>query len=143
MKPIKTELKKIRGEYFINVPEAIVEMMDWSEGEKLFVPFHEITNKGNESWEKEIQKEFKDEIEIDLRNHQKRVVKREDIINLLNNPNPELKKYRTAYIEWNKEKFGSKAIMKEILGHGEFNTIEAEWYLRQLGFLANRTYYIK
>jgi len=140
MKPITAKLEKIEGKYYLNIPEAIIEMMGWSEGEELLVPFYEITQKNKLSWEKELQKEFKNEIEINLRGNQKSI-KRQDIIDLLENPTEDLYKFRSAYIEWNGNKFGSKAIFKKLIGHSDFNTVEAEWYLRQLGFLAKRTYY--
>ena len=139
MKPITIKLEKIEDKFYLNVPEAIIEMMEWSEGDQLLVPFYDISLKTACSWQKEMQKEFKDEIEINLRGKRK-IIRREDILNLLENPTEDLSIFRTAYIEWDNKKFGSKAILKKLLGHKNFNTIEAEWYLRQLGFLAKRTY---
>lgn len=139
MKPISAKLEKIGENYYLKVPNTIVELMDWSVEEELLVPFHNIVQKDSSSWKKEIQKEFKNEIEINLRGATIKIT-RQEVIDLLENPSQDLYVFRTAYIEWNGEKFGSKAVCKKLFGDIDFNTVEGEWYLRQLGFLAKRTY---
>jgi len=142
MKPISSKLEKIEGKYYLNVPEAIVELMGWSEGMDLLVPFHEITDKQSKFTRSNAEKPiyYKNKIKVNLRDKEIEV-KRQDVIDLLENPTPDLFSYRTAYIEWNGRKFGSKAICKKLFGRGDFTTQEGEWYLRKLGFVPKRTYY--
>lgn len=136
MKPITTKVEKIEDGYFLRIPNAVVETMGWEEGMELLVPFLDIRQPLN--FKKEESGEFKEEVLTKIRGVPK-LVKRREVIELLEGPDAEdLSNFRTAYIEWKGGKYGSKAIMKHILGHGDFNTVEAEWYLGQLGFTAKR-----
>ncbi len=141
MEPISTKLEKINGKYYLNVPDLIVDLMGWSEGKSLLVPYHEINSKDeridNRYQEKTIQ--YQNKVRVNLRNINIEL-KRQNIINLLEKPTHDLYKYRTAYIEWNGKKFGSKAICKKLFGRSDFTTQEGEWYLMKLGFTPKRTY---
>ena len=141
MRPISTKLEKIGDKYYMNVPETIVELMGWTEGRELFVPFHEITEKSKSLAPTISDKTIvhKNKIKVNLRNEEFEI-KRQDIIDLLENPSPDLFVFKTAYIEWKGEKFGSKAICKKLFKRKDFTTQEGEWYLRKLGFVPKRTY---
>ena len=89
-----------------------------------------------------IPKVYKNEIEVNVGDSPLKIT-REQIIELLENPTPDLFDYRTAYIEWKGEKFGSKAVCKKLFGHGNFNTITGEHHLKRLGFPPKRTYELK
>ena len=56
MKPISAKLEKIGENYYLKVPNTIVELMDWSVEEELLVPFHNIVQKDSSSWRKEINR---------------------------------------------------------------------------------------
>lgn len=141
MKPLSIKLEKIDEKYYLNVPDLIVNLMGWSEGKYLLVPFHEITDKQVSSTKTGSEKKihYQNKVKVNLRDEEVEI-KRQDIINLLDNPTQDLFIYRTAYIEWKGKKYGSKAICKKLLGRGDFTTQEGEWYLRKLGFIPKRTY---
>ena len=138
MNPISIELKKINGKYYMNIPEAVIEMMDWSEGDNLLVPFYDIMKKVEYNQRKESAGYYKDKVEVRLAGHESIEITREQVIELLENPPHDLLVYRTAYIEYNGKKFGSKAICKRLFGHDDFNTVTGERYLSKLGFPPNR-----
>jgi hypothetical protein len=140
MKPVSTKLEKIGGKYFLNIPNAIVELMGWSEGEYILVPFHELVKKDSHQ-QRERPIKYEEEVQVKLGDKPKKLT-RKAIIDLLENPKPDLYIYRTAYIEYKGERFGSKAVCKKLLDleSEEFSTAEGEWYLRKLGFVPKRTY---
>lgn len=141
MKPISSKLEKIEGKYYLNVPDLIVDLMGWSEGKYLLVPFHEIIDEQASSIKEDSNRKipYQNKVKVNLRDIEIEI-KRKDVIDLLDSPTPDLFVYRTAYIEWKGEKFGSKAICKKLLGRGDYTTQEGEWYLKKLGFLPKRTY---
>lgn len=139
MKSVVIELEKINEKYYLNVPDAIVELMDWSEGDNLLIPFYEFLTKDEYMRRMERPNVYKNEIEVNVGDTPFKIT-REQIIELLEKPTPDLFIYRTAYIEWKGEKFGSKAVCKKLFGHVDFNTITGEHYLKQLGFPPKRTY---
>ncbi|MCK4365111.1 MAG: hypothetical protein KAW45_03590 [Thermoplasmatales archaeon] len=139
MKPVSIELEKINEKYYLNIPKAIVELMGWSEGDVLLIPFYEISKKDDYARRMEIAKVYKNEIEVNIGDKPFKIT-REQVIELLENPTPDLFNYRTAFIEWEGEKFGSKAVCKKLFGQREFNTITGEHYLKQLGFPPKRKY---
>jgi len=139
LKPVSIELEKINEKYYLNIPKAIVELMGWSEGDVLLIPFYEISNKDDYARRMETPKVYKNEIEVNIGDKPFKIT-REQVINLLENPTPDLFVYRTAYIEWKGKKLGSKAVCKKLFGHGDFNTITGEHYLKRLGFPPKRKY---
>ena len=138
MNPISIELKKINGKYYMNIPEVVIEMMDWSEGDNLLVPFYDIVKKVEYNQRKDSARYYEDKIEVRLAGHEPIEITHEQVIELLENPPHDLLVYRTAYIEYNGKKFGSKAICKRLFGHDDFNTVTGERYLSKLGFPSNR-----
>lgn len=122
----------------MNIPEAVIEMMDWSEGDNLLVPFYDIVKKVEYNQRKESARYYENKIEVRLAGHEPIEITREQVIELLENPPRDLLVYRTAYIEYNGKKFGSKAICKRLFGHDDFNTVTGERYLIKLGFPKNR-----
>lgn len=139
MKPISIEIKKSEGRYYIDLPDAIIEMMGWSEGDFVLIPFHKIDRKEEYERRQELQPKYKDEIQVNI-GEESKTITRDQVLELLEHPTPDMLNYRTAYIEYDGMKFGSKAVFKRLLGHGNFNTVTAEHYLNQLGFPAKRTY---
>ena len=122
----------------MNIPEAVIEMMDWSEGDNLLVPFYDIVKKVEYNQREESARYYENKIEVRLAGHEPIEITREQVIELLENPPRDLLAYRTAYIEYNGKKFGSKAICKRLFGHDDFNTVTGERYLIKLGFPKNR-----
>ena len=133
MKSITTKIEFIDNKYYLEIPEAIVEMMEWSQGDTVFVPFHEITKKQS------IEESAEEEVEGNLRGKHFKI-RREGVIEKLENPTEKMYIFRTAYIEWNGEKFGSKNILREFVESRDFTTAEAEFYLKKLGFKPKRIY---
>ena len=140
MKPVSTKLDKIGGKYFLNIPNAIVELMGWSEGEYLLVPFHKLVKKDSHQ-RRERPIKYEEEVQVRL-GGKTTIVTRQDVIKKLEDPILDFSIYRTAYIEYNGERFGSKAVCKEVFEceNEKFSTAQGEWYLRKLGFIPKRTY---
>ena len=124
----------------MNIPEAVIEMMDWSEGDNLLVPFYDIIKKEEQNQLEKSSKYYEDEIEIRIVGHEPIKITRKQVIELLENPPHDLLVYRTAYIEYKGKKYGSKRICKRLFGHDDFNTITGERYLSKLGFPPKRIY---
>ena len=142
MKPVSTKLEKMDGGYFLNVPNAIVELMGWSEGEYILLPFHELVKKDSRSIQRrERPIKYEEEVQVKL-GDRTTTVTRQDVIKKLEDPILDFSIYRTAYIEYKGERFGSKAVCKEVFEceNGKFSTAQGEWYLRKLGFMPKRTY---
>ena len=140
MNPISIELKKINGKYYMSIPEAVVEMMDWSEGDNLLVPFYDIRKKEEFNQFEKSSKYYEDEIEVKIAGHEPIKITRKQVIELLENPPHDVLVYQTAYIEYKGKKYGSKRICKRLFGHEDFNTITGERYLSKLGFPPKRIY---
>lgn len=139
MKPVSTKLERMGEKYFLNVPNAIVELMGWSEGEYLLLPFHEFVKKDSHQ-RRERPIKYEEEVQVKLGDKTMKLT-RQDVIKILEDPIPDLYIYRTAYIEYKGERFGSKSVCKKLFGQEEkFSTSKGEWYLRKLGFIPKRTY---
>ena len=138
MKSLKTQVKKVGGSLMIPIPPPVAEMMGWKEGDFLKIPFHEFTKEP----EKEVpmvnkpESTGKESVTVKIGIHEPKEISQDDVMNLLNEPNPqpELKIYRTAYIIWNGKHFGVKNVCKKLFGFENFNTIQGEKYLKELGF---------
>ena len=122
----------------MNIPEAVIEMMGWSEGDNLLVPFYDIIKKDEQNQLEKTSKYYEEEIEVKIAGHEPKKITRKQVIELLENPPHDVLVYKTAYIEYKGKKYGSKRICIRLLGHDDFNTVTGERYLSKLGFPPNR-----
>lgn len=149
---VTTQIKKINGSYFARVPPAIVELLGFQDGDTVRVPFLEFEKVASQEGEEgEVEKieevieeddEYaptKTEITVTLRNHAPVTITRDDVLKLLENPSRDMLQYRTAYVIWKERKFGIKKICAKLFGFNDFNTVEGEKYLQDLGFRTGRT----
>ena len=138
MKSIKIQVKKVGGSFMLPIPKSIAELMDWSEGDYLNVPFHDFIK----VTENEMpivntpEPSGKESVTVHIGANKPKQISQNDVIKILNDPNPKpkLKMYRTAYILWDGKRFGVKNICKELFGFEDFNTVQGEKYLNELGF---------
>ncbi|VVB91613.1 Uncharacterised protein [uncultured archaeon] len=135
MKKIKINLKRTNGTLMIPVPDPVGEMMGWDDGDLLEVAFHEI-NKIPVKEELVVSPEAtgKKEVIVKFGTHEPKSVKQSDVIEILENPTPDLNIYRTTYFKWKGKKYGVKNVCKKLFGHNEFNTQTGAKYLQDLGF---------
>ncbi|MDP3103064.1 MAG: hypothetical protein Q8M95_00475 [Candidatus Methanoperedens sp.] len=136
MKKIKIQIKKIGGSLMAPIPKSIAELMDWNEGDIIEIPFHEII-KVSESTEPGItapKADGKDTVIVKIGKHTEKTVTQQDVINVLDNPTPDLNIYRTAFIIWKGKRFGVKNLCKILFDFEDFNTVQGEKYLQELGF---------
>ena len=138
MKSLSIQVKKVGGSLMISIPLPIAELMDWKEGDFIRVPFHEFVKQPKREVPivTEPESTGKESVTVKIGTHEPIVISQEDVIRTLSSPNPspELKIYRTAYIVWNGEHFGLKNVCKQLFGFNDFNTVQGEKYLRELGF---------
>lgn len=144
MKKVSVQIERIRGNLTIPIPDAIAEMMDWQEGDTLEIPFHEISKQKTErmaaagEMEEEYKPEGKEEVIVEIKTYEPKKITQKDVIRILDNPTPEMKNYRTSYVSWKGERYGIKKVCAELFGFNDFNTIQGEKYLNELGFRTGR-----
>lgn len=136
MQNIKIQVKKVGGSLMIPIPKSIAELMDWKEGDSLSVPFHEVAkvSKSEESIATEPDITGKESVTVKIGKHEPKLISQKDVITILENPTPEFNIYRTVYITWKGKRFGVKNVCKKLFGFDNFNTVQGEKYLRELGF---------
>jgi len=138
MKSLSIQVKKVGGSLMIPIPLPIAELMDWEEGDFIKVPFHEIEKEPKRKVPKVTEPEStgKESVTVEIGTHEPKEISQTDVIKILDdlNPSPELKIYRTAYIVWKGKHFGVKNVCKHLFGFNDFNTVQGEKYLRELGF---------
>lgn len=138
MKKISVQIQEVNGTLMVPIPEAVAEMMDLDEDIFVKVPFHEFeTVMEEEDYISEPQEDGKKEVTVKIKTNTT-IVTQKDVIDLLNSPTPDLKVYRTAYISWKGERYGIKNVCKKLFGFNDFNTIQGESYLNELGFVTGR-----
>lgn len=148
-KMASARIKKIGDKYYISIPQVIVELLGFAEGDIVRVPFlafEKVTDQEKPEQEKPEKQEEderyelrgKTEITVKLRDHDPVTITRDDVLRLLENPEPELLKYRTAYLIWNGKRYGIKKLFATLVGYNVFNTVEGEKYLQDLGFRTDR-----
>jgi antitoxin component of MazEF toxin-antitoxin module len=138
MKSLSIQVKKVGGSLMIPIPLSIAELMDWVEGDFIKVPFHEFEKEPKRKIPNVTEPEStgKESVTVKIGTHEPKEISQADVIKILDDPkpSPELKIYRTAYIEWNGKQFGVKNVCKQLFGFDDFNTIQGDKYLRELGF---------
>lgn len=138
MKSLSIQVKKVGGSLMFPIPLSIAELMDWNEGDYIKVPFHEFEKEPKQKVPKVTEPELtgKESVTVKIGTHEPKEISQADVIKILDdiNPSPELKMYRTAYIVWNEKHFGVKNVCKQLFGFDDFNTVQGEKYLRELGF---------
>lgn len=138
MQSLNIQVKKVGGSLMIPIPLPIAELWDWEEGDFLKVPFHKFEKLPNRKVPNvtETESTGKERVTVKIGTHDPKEISQADVIEILNDPNPspELKIYRTAYIIWNEKHFGVKNVCKQLFGFDDFNTIQGEKYLKELGF---------
>ncbi|MDP2766154.1 MAG: AbrB/MazE/SpoVT family DNA-binding domain-containing protein [Candidatus Methanoperedens sp.] len=136
MKPIKIQVVKVGASLMIPIPKSIAEMMGWERDDILEIPFHEIKTapKTEESIVTSPEPTGKEMVIVKIGHHEQKPVYQKDVIDILENPIADLLNYRTAYLIWKGKRYGIKNVCKKLFGFTDFNTIEGEKYLKELGF---------
>jgi len=137
------QIKRTGGSFFIYIPPTIMEMMDFKEGDIVKVPFLEFEKIGSQEEKKEVEDEEyeligEEKVEVRLKNHDDMKITQSNVLNILNNPTLDMESYRTAYVIWNKKRYGIKKVCAKLFGFNDFNTVEGEKYLNELGFKTGR-----
>jgi hypothetical protein len=135
MENLRIKLKEVDGKLMMPVPRSIGKLMGWHDGDLLSVPFHKVDRIPMEEEYVESPEEIgQKQIKVKIGKHEPKIVKQEDVIELLENPTPDMKIYRTTYIKWKGKTYGVKNLWKELLGHEDFNTQTGERKIKALGF---------
>jgi hypothetical protein len=136
MNKITVELKKVGGSLMLPIPKSIAELFSWNVGDSLQVPFHEFVKvqKGIDSIVSLPEVTGKEFVTVKIGTHEPLKVSQKEVIKILEKPTPDLNIYRTAYITWGGKRFGVKNLCKKLFGFEDFNTVQGEKYLRELGF---------
>ncbi|WP_422543196.1 hypothetical protein [Methanosarcina sp.] len=141
---VTAQIKKTGGSYFIYIPPTIMELMGLQEGDTVRVPFLEFEKVASQEEKREEGEEEGYElsgetaITVKLRNHEPVTITRDDVLKLLENPSRDMLSYRTAYLIWNGKRYGIKKVFAKLIGFNDFNTVEGEKYLKDLGFKTDR-----
>lgn len=142
-KMLAAKITKTGGSYFISIPPMIMELMDFKEGDIVRVPFLEfekVIDQGEKKEESEVYElQGSKSVTVKLRDREPVTITQDDVLKILENPSRDMKKYRTAFLIWNGERYGIKKVCTELFGFNYFNTVEGEKYLNDLGFRTGRT----
>ena len=139
---VSATIKRIGGSLVIPIPSAIVEMLDIQEGDVVKIPFLEF-----EKVEPEKDEKFESyepigtkEIVVNLKSYGPKTITQEEVIEVLEKYAQErgIQSYRSVYVLWNGNRYSVKGVFAKILGNRDFNTVQAENYLKKLGFQTGR-----
>jgi hypothetical protein len=134
MEELKIKLKEVDGKLMIPVPKRIGELFGWHGRDSLMVPFHEFKKIPEEENIDSPDETGQKQVKVKIGTYEPKIVTQEQVIELLENPTPEMKIYRTTYIKWKGKTYGVKNLWKILLGHEDFNTVTAARFLKVLGF---------
>jgi hypothetical protein len=145
----RATIKKIGGSLMIQIPRAIIEMLELKEGDILNIPFLEFEKveyegENFESYEPVGKKEIRAKIR-----GQEITITQDDVIKILENsvsesPGKLSSQYRGIFVSWNGEVYGAKKVIDALLEYKNVNldsgvnTAQAINYLVKLGFETGR-----
>lgn len=136
MEKLKVKIKKHPSAgLMIPIPKSIAALMSWYEGDTLAVAFHEIDKVSEERpFITKPESTGADIVTVKIGTHEPFQISQKDVIDILESSAEELKIYRTAYLTWKGKNFGVKNVCKKVFDFDDFNTIQGEKYLKELGF---------